>query len=147
MKTSTWLRHGWITAREWERRNRHLLLIMMLVWLMVGTWGDLHYLRHHAFGQNKSEMVAAAHPVRPNIDNEEDYWKGTVDASLKTLNDKMDKLDMKYDKLTCSVSDIQISAAKHGGVIGGIVSLCVGIVALLGKMAFSGLRRKGPEPL
>ena len=130
--------------RKWISERRLILMLSLLVGLCVGLSVNFYELSRGAEAQMKSE---AFYPVKKsNLSNDEfSYWRGRVDSRLESIDKKLDEFCGQIEKLNINLTEVRVTAAKDGGIYGGVVSIIVLMASLIGQGIFKAVRN-GKRP-
>ncbi len=128
---------------NWLHNSRHILFASVLVGLIVGLGVHFQTLSSYSAVPEVSYYSSQRQSKNSsNISNQEDYWKGTIDTTLKQMNEKIAELTVEVKTLNCGVTEMKISAAKEGGIYGLIASVIVALCSLGGQGLYRAIRKK-----
>jgi hypothetical protein len=133
------LEEGSNKMRKWIKKKKFIWMFSLLVGLSVGLSVNFYELSRVADAQVKSE---AFYPMKKSIPNSDDfsYWRGRVDSRLESIDKKLDEFCIQIERLNTHLTEVRITAAKDGGIYGGVVSVIVLMASLIGQGVFKAIR-------
>lgn len=125
--------------KKWISEKRFVLGFSLLIGLIVGLSVNFYELSSVADAQVKSEAFYPIKKIGPNSDDFS-YWRGRVDSRLESIDKKLDEFCIQIEKLNTHLTEVRVTAAKDGSIYGGVVSVIVLMVSLIGQGIFRAVR-------
>jgi len=121
--------------RKWIKKNKFIWMFSLLVGLSVGLSVNFYKFSHIADAQVKPEAFHQIKKLSPSND-EFSYWRGKVDSKLESIDKKLDEFCIQIERLNSNLVDVRVTAAKDGSIYGGVTSIIVLILSLIGQVIF-----------
>lgn len=125
---------------KWIKEKKLVWMFSLLVGLSVGLSVNFYELSRVADAQTKP--AEAFYPIKKASPDSDDfsYWRGRVDSKLESIDKKLDEFGTQIERLNTHLTDVRITAAKDGAIYGGVVSIIVLMVSLIGQGIFKAVR-------
>lgn len=124
--------------KKWLSEKKQIWMFSLLMGLVVGLSVNFYELSHVADAQ---ERVGAFHEIKRSINvDDSGYWRGRVDSKLEAIDKKIDEFCTQIEKLNTHLTEVRITAAREGGIYGGVTSLIVLLTSLVGQGIFKAIR-------
>jgi len=125
--------------KKWIKRKKFIWIFSLLVGLSVGLSVNFYELSRVADAQVKPEAFYPIKKLNPNSD-EFSYWRGRVDSKLESIDKKLDEFCIQIERLNSHLTEVRITAAKDGSIYGGVTSIIVLMVSLIGQGIIKAVR-------
>jgi len=124
---------------KWIKKKKFIWMFSLLMGLIMGLCVNFYELSRVADAQVKPEAFYPIKKSNPNSD-EFSYWRGRVDSKLESIDKKLDEFCIQIERLNTHLTEVRITAAKDGGIYGGVVSVIVLMASLIGQGIFKAVR-------
>lgn len=120
---------------KWIEEKRYFLIGSILVGLIVGFSMNFYKLSYPILlAQEKSETFYPI--IKRDTVEDASYWRGRVDSKLESIDKKMDEFCIQIEKLNTHLTEVRVTAAKDGSIYGGVTSIIVLLISLIGQGIF-----------